>query len=408
MTNQTQTLNFEKVVNTPLKLVFEAFTNATSLREWFCDIATVDPKPGGHLYLAWNSGSYSVGEYMQIQKNEKVAFKWHGRNEPAASTVQVQLNPQDGATQVMLEHSQIGTGPEWQETVNEIQKGWNSSLENLASVLETGEDLRFVRRPMLGITISDFNEEIAHQIGVPVGKGIRIDRAIEDMGAEAAGLQGNDVIIRMDGQEVVDFASLSAVLQHHQAGDTLEVVFYRGAVQMAVMMELSRRPLPEIPPTLIKLAEFYRERQDDIQRELDEFFAGVTEEQASYKPAPDEWSAKEVLAHLIHGERYQQIWMTELLGRFEALHDDWPGNLQAPIDATMSAYPTLNDLREAYKASGKETADMIASMPAEFQQYKGSYWRMAYNLVEDPYHHRNHLQQMSAAIEAARKSPTKA
>jgi hypothetical protein len=46
------------------------------------------------------------------------------------------------------------------------------SLDNLVSVLETGEDLRFTLRPMIGIGASDFDEEIARQIGVPGNMGI--------------------------------------------------------------------------------------------------------------------------------------------------------------------------------------------------------------------------------------------
>jgi uncharacterized protein YndB with AHSA1/START domain len=403
MSPQTQILIFEKLVQAPPQIVFEAFTNATSLREWFCDVATVDPKPGGRLYLAWNSGFYAAGEYSELQKNEKVAFTWHGRGEPAPSIVEIQLKSQDGATQIHLEHQEVGSGPEWESTIVEAKEGWTSSLENLASVLEKGEDQRFVRRPMLGITISDFNAEIANQLGIPVSKGIRIDSTIEGLGARAAGLQGNDVIVRMDDQETTDFASLGSVLQRHLAGDKVEVVFFRGAEKKSILMELSRRPLPEVPPSIPELAEFYRERQNEIQQELDEFFRGVTEKEASFKPGPDEWGVKEVLAHLIQGERYLQIWMTELLGREEAHHDEWPGNLQAPIDATVTAFPTLSDLRQEYKCSGQETVALIASFPEDFQQYKGSYWRMAYNLVEDPYHHRNHLEQMRAAIDAARK-----
>jgi hypothetical protein len=94
---------------------------------------------------------------------------------------------------------------------------------------------------------------------------------------------------------------------------------------------------------------------------------------------------------------------TELLARSESYQDDSPGNLQAPIDATVAAYPSLGDLREEYRRSGKETVALIAGFPTDFLQHKASYWRIAYNVIEDPYHHRVHLDQMSAAIETARK-----
>ncbi len=245
----TQTLTFEKQVKAAPHIVYEAFTNSTSLREWFCDFASVDPRAGGRVILGWNSGFYAAGEYLEVAKNEKVALTWYGRDEPVSTRVVIQLTKLDDGTQILLEHQEVGTGPDWEATTEEIDKGWNSSLENLASVLDTGEDLRFTQRPMLGITVSDFNEQIAQQMGIPIGEGIRIDSAIDGMGASAAGLQGGDVIVSMDGKATTGFYSLSAVLSGRRAGDKVEVVFYRSAEQHTIMMELSGRPLPEIPPT---------------------------------------------------------------------------------------------------------------------------------------------------------------
>ncbi len=398
----TQSLTFEKQVKASPEIVYQAFTNSTSLREWFCDFASVDLRSGGRIFLGWNSGFYAAGEFLDVQKDEKVLLTWFGRDEPAATRVLIQLTKLEDGTHIRLEHQEVGSGPDWDDTVNEIDKGWNSSLENLASVLDTGEDLRFTKRPMLGITVTDFNEQIAQQMGIPVSAGIRIDSTVDGMGAEAAGLQGGDVIISMDGKATTGFYSLTAVLADRRAGEKVEVVFYRDRDQRSVQMELSGRPLPEIPPTTKDLAEFLTERHHKIQQELDEFFTGVTDAKASFKPDPNEWSVKEVLAHLIHGERYWHRWMTELLARSESYQDDSPGNLQAPIDATVAAYPTLGDLREEYRRSSMETIALIASFPDDFVQNKASYWRIAYNLIEDPYHHRVHLDQMSKAIEAAR------
>jgi uncharacterized protein YndB with AHSA1/START domain len=395
---------FEKLVEASPALVYEAFTNATSLQEWLCDFATIDPKIGGRIYLYWNSGFYSAGEYTELKPNERIVFTWDGRGEPAATQIEVKLKRKKSATLVQLSHQRLGTSAKWENVRREVQEGWTSSLENLASVLKTGEDLRFLRRPMVGIGLSDFNEEIASHLNVPVTKGIRIDTVVDGMGAQAAGLQGNDVIVRMAGQDITDWSSLNNVLESHHAGDKIEVVFYRGADQKTVVMELSRRPLPELAQDVPALAKVSRKRQDTIQAEMDEFFKDVSEKEASFKPAPDEWSAKEVLAHLIQGERYYQIWITELAGRQEGHHDDWTGNLQAPIDATLAAYPSLADMRQEYKRSCNETVALIANLPKEFQTHKGSFWRLAYSEADSPYHHRIHMEQMGAAIAAARNA----
>ena len=40
-------------------------------------------------------------------------------------------------------------------------------------------DLRFIRRPMLGVSLSHFSPEIATKLGIPVDHGIRLDGVLE-------------------------------------------------------------------------------------------------------------------------------------------------------------------------------------------------------------------------------------
>jgi hypothetical protein len=51
-----------------------------------------------------------------------------------------------------------------------------------------------------------------------------------------------------------------------------------------------------------------------------------------------------------------------------------------------------------------ETVQILIHLPNEFMARKGSYWRLAYNFLEQPYHFYLHLDQMKATIEEARKS----
>ncbi len=52
----TQTLEFAVAVAAPPAEVFRAFTRATPLRDWLCDVALADARPGGRIYLWWNRG----------------------------------------------------------------------------------------------------------------------------------------------------------------------------------------------------------------------------------------------------------------------------------------------------------------------------------------------------------------
>jgi len=398
----TEILKFEQFVKAPPPQVYQAFTNATLLKEWCCDVATVDPKPGGRLYMSWNEGFYTSGEYTALEKDKSIAFTWRGRADPGQTKVDVNLLESDDGTQIKLIHSDIGSGPEWKATTQEFQRGWENGLKNLVSVLESGEDLRFVMRPMLGITLTDFNEEIAKQLGVPVTKGIRIDGTVDGMGAQAAGLEKDDVIVSMNGKPADDFPLLTSALTGLRAGDTTEVIFYRGLEKKTIMMELSRRPIPDIPDTTAELSQALEKKYLEVEPQLNEFLDGITEEDANYKPSPDDWSVKEVLAHLIQGERFYQFYIAELVGGQERWSDDYAGNLEASIEATVASNPSLYDLREALNRARKETVLLIAKLPVEFVERKGSYWRLGYGALEGQFHDTAHIEQMKTAVEAAR------
>lgn len=398
-------LKFEQTVKTPVSRVYQAFTNATYLREWLCDVSTVNPKPGGRIYMAWNNGYYSCGEYTALEEDQSIAFTWHGRGEPGQTEVKIDLTNLNGSTLVTLLHGGIGTGEAWENTRQEIQDGWQTSLENLASVLETGEDLRFILRPMLGITLNDFNAEIANQLEIPVKRGIRVDDTVDGMGAQKAGLQSDDVIVAIAGKKADDFASLSYALNGLKAGEIVEVEFYRGPELIKVMMELSRRPLPDVPETTSELAKAVEVRYREMQKQLETFLDGVTEEEASYKISPEEWNVKEVLAHLLQGERFYHFYIAELVSGQERWADDYAGNLQAAIDATVTVFPTLEKIYAELKRIRQETVVLFNKLPASFAEQKGSFWRLAYGALEQPYYHDNaHIEQMKNSIEAARAS----
>ncbi|UCD41068.1 MAG: PDZ domain-containing protein, partial [Chloroflexota bacterium] len=296
-----------------------------------------------------------------------------------------------------------GSGDLWSPVIEEMERGWKNALENLASVCETGEDIRFVSRPMLGIVTYAFNEEIAKKLGVPETRGILISDTVEGMGAEAAGLTSDDVLISMDGIPTIDSASLNSALNVNKAGDTVEVVYYRGAEKQSVMMTLSGRPLPEIPPTAQELADAVGRIYKQFESQLDDFLVGVSEDEASFNPSNSAWSIKRNLAHFVQGERSYQQYLGELIGGYERYADDWGGNINELLDATISVFPTVPELVAEYKRHMVETLYVLANLPDEFVDRKGIYWGLAYNKLQESFHFDGHLEMMQAALDEARQ-----
>jgi hypothetical protein len=135
---------------------------------------------------------------------------------------------------------------------------------------------------------------------------------------------------------------------------------------------------------------------------LDETFAGVTDAEADFRPAEGEWNAKEILAHLIQGQRFTQFDIADRISGFERWADDWTGNLDVQVQATVDAHPTLAELLEELKRLYKETEALLARLPQAFVERRGSYWQLAFNNIQEDTHLDGHLEQIKAAIRAAK------
>ncbi len=401
----TQILEFRRTIHASPAELYRALTRPVAIREWLCDGATADARVGGHLHYWWNNGYYASGEFTALEPDSKVAVTWHGRNEPSPTTVAVLLQVVEGGTEVILAHAGVGQRGRWAAHRKEIAKGWEASLENLQSVVETGEDLRLTRRPMLGILVDEFTPEVATQLGVPVTEGTRLGGVIAGMGAEAAGLQKDDVVVSIGGKPACNFPQIAAALQGRRAGDVVKVEFYRGSEKRTVDMALSHRRMPTVPPTPHKLAETVEQVNIAAAAQLAACLKGVTEAEANHRPAAGEWNALEVVAHFILTERENQTWITDLINDDERVSDRFENttNVPARIAALAGMYPASEMIIELLERSQAETVGMLDSLPPEFAKRKGSYWRLGHRLLEQGQGHaEQHVEQMRAAIAAAR------
>lgn len=396
------TVSVESQVNAPLKIAYRAFTNSTSLREWLCDVATVQPRLNGRLYLWWRGDFYSSGHYLETEENQRIKFRWFSNIDPAPTEVTVTFAEKDGGVSVRLEH-EVPEDEAWQGKAESFHENWVESLENLKSVLETGIDKRIADRPMLGVVPGDFTEEQATALGVPVKEGLRLDGLVAGMGAERAGLQKDDVLVGMAGHTINnDFNSLANAIQKKKGGDTVEVVFYRGAEKKTVNMELSRRPMPEVPFNPAELARQARELIEPALAELEKCFDGVSDMQAMQRPDPNEWSALEIVAHLIQGERNNSSFLASLIDGYELTTDGFGTNITAQVEATVKANPSIRMMLDELRRSVEEVLIFTASIPQEFTANKGSYYRFGFGLLQPNFHIAGHMQQVKDTLAATR------
>ena len=85
-------------------------------------------------------------------------------------------------------------------------------------------------RPFLGIEMPDTGE-----------RGVTIQRTVSGSGAEEAGLEAGDVLVRVDGEPVGTSGDVSAAILRHRPGDRVELTLIRDGEQIERAATLGRR-----------------------------------------------------------------------------------------------------------------------------------------------------------------------
>lgn len=93
-----------------------------------------------------------------------------------------------------------------------------------------------VSRPILGVQIAALTPEGQRQLGVQ--SGVVVLTVTEGSGADKAGIEKGDVIVKVDGTAVVDPESLATYIQKKKVGDRviIEIIRNRTARQLSVTL----------------------------------------------------------------------------------------------------------------------------------------------------------------------------
>lgn len=391
-------LSFSNTINSSADSVYLALTNAALLQQWLCTNAQVSANEGGRIYMHWQQGYYMCGEFTELVPNEKVTYQWQGKNEPFVTQIHITLEEKDGQTAVSLTHADIPADEKWQTVRDEYTKGWENGLANLKSVLETGLDKRIYDQAFLGILIGGvLTAEQAKERQLPTEGGIVISGTLDETGASAIGLQNEDVLVNLGGNDTLDFPGLQAALRPLRAEDTIKATYFRGGEKKDAQMTLTRRPKPQVPDTPAGAAAALKSAFDQLMTNFMQAAEGISEEAANFRPGKDEWNLKEILAHLIFTERYNQanlsaqISNTNLRG-FNTHPPAW-------IESMLAAYPTKDDMVQAWKNSMAETVALIEKLPDSYVAQKVYYLNTLNNLVNFlPGHAQSHIDQIKTTL----------
>ena len=80
-------------------------------------------------------------------------------------------------------------------------------------------------RPVLGISYRDVTEEMARRQDWPIG--VQVMSTMVGSGAEIAGLEQGDIILKVDGKTVKTGDELNKIKDTHKPGDVLKLEVYK-------------------------------------------------------------------------------------------------------------------------------------------------------------------------------------
>jgi 2-alkenal reductase len=99
-----------------------------------------------------------------------------------------------------------------------------------------------VARPYLGLRTVTINQSLAAYYGLPVDHGIYVTEVVRGTPADQAGIQQDDIILRIDTYTLDEGHPLINVLSHFQSGQQVTLAVNRGGQELTVEVVLGERP----------------------------------------------------------------------------------------------------------------------------------------------------------------------
>ena len=97
-----------------------------------------------------------------------------------------------------------------------------------------------VKRPYIGISGLDLDQETADKNNLPLGIYIRSVEAFS--AAQKAGIKAGDVITKANGESVSTIDELNTIKSNYNIGDEMELTIYRDGKEIEITVTLAEQP----------------------------------------------------------------------------------------------------------------------------------------------------------------------
>jgi uncharacterized protein YndB with AHSA1/START domain len=117
-----------KTIVAPADRVFDAFGDATLMREWLGPGAKAEFAEGG----AFSTSDGNRGRYTKVTRPKTLRFSWEDDDPAAASTVELKLTANGAKCGLVLNHERIQS----RAHADGLRAAWGSAIDRLKRTLE--------------------------------------------------------------------------------------------------------------------------------------------------------------------------------------------------------------------------------------------------------------------------------
>lgn len=112
----------------------------------------------------------------------------------------------------------------------------NIAKKIIEDIMEFGN----VQRGILGVEGGELNSSASKELGVSETQGFYINKVTKQSGAEKAGLEKGDIIVKLDGQNIATYADLSGYINTKRPNDKVQVTYIRDGKNRIIPVVLSK------------------------------------------------------------------------------------------------------------------------------------------------------------------------
>ena len=124
--------------------------------------------------------------------------------------------------------------------------GFAIPINEVKGIVKTLKEEGEIVQPWLGIycdeMTSRLKEEYKAYFNLSELNGVMISRVIKDSPADKAGLRANDIITRIDGEQINNIDDVKKIIESKKIGDKIRIDIIRNGYSQMIFAEIGKRP----------------------------------------------------------------------------------------------------------------------------------------------------------------------